>query len=76
MLDALFNGVTGIYNTLTQIFSFIGKFIDNLVNAVTTMFYYSDYVKGLLAAFPAIHIITGTLAVALSIGLVLKIVNR
>lgn len=76
MLQAIFGAITGIYEAITNIFSFIGEFIQNLVNAVTQFIYYADYAKGLLNIFPSIHIITGTLAVALSIGLVLKVIGR
>lgn len=76
MLQAIFTAITGIYEAIANIFSFIGSFIDNLVSAVTQFIYYSNYAKGLLNIFPAIHIITGTLAVALTIGLVLKVIGR
>lgn len=76
MLQAIFEAITGIFSAITGIFSFIGAFIDNLVSAVQQFIYYSDYVKGLLSILPALHIITGTLGIAISIGVVLKILGR
>lgn len=76
MLQAIFGAITGIYEAIANIFSFIGSFIDNVVAAVIAFISYSDYAKGLLNIFPAIHVITGTLAVGLSIGLVLKVIGR
>lgn len=76
MLQAIFQAIQGIFNFFTSIIDIVISFIDHIVQFVTTIVYYSTYAQGILSIFPALHVITGTLAIALSIGLVMKVINR
>lgn len=76
MLQGIFDAITGIFDTINNIFGFVHAFIDNLVKAVQTFISYFGFASTFLATFPALHVLIGTISIALGLTIALKIVGR
>lgn len=76
MLQWLGDLISGIYNAIISIFDVIGSFLGNLVAFVSKVVYVSDFVKVFINGFPMFHFLMGTLTIAISIGVILKILGR